>query len=270
MIRSWRRGVRAAVVSAVGAAALAPSIAHAQERADFLEAKHHRYESPQNFAVELRFSPFFYPDIDSDPSLHGCKPFHTVFGAGSSLLFGGEFDWQALRIPHLGTLGPGVAASVVSFSAQAPSTGPQLGGCDSNGSTSGESTTLNIYPLAALAVFRLDAFWKDLGVPLVPYAKLGPAFAYWNASNTLGTSTDRAGQSGQGVTWGSQLAIGVGFNLNFLDEYTARNFDESMGVNGTYVFAEWTDMNLDGLWVQSNPMRVGTTSTWTFGLAWEF
>ena len=54
-----------------------------------------------------------------------------------------------------------------------------------------------------------------------------------------------------------------------LDPYTARNFDESMGVNNTYLFAEWTDMSLDGMWVQSNALRVGS-KTWTFGLTWEF
>ncbi len=228
------------------------------------------YESPQHFAIELRLSPFFYPDVDSDPGLHGCKPFQGVFGTGSSLLFSGEFDWQAIRIPHLGTIGPGIGAGVVSFSAAAPNTVPTSpGSCDSTGSPSGENTSLNIYPFYAVAVLRADALWKDLGVPFVPYAKLGPAMAYWQASNTLGISKDKQGATGQGITFGSQLSLGIAFNLNVLDPYTARNFDESMGVNNTYLFAEWTDTNLNGLWVQPNPLRVGA-ATWTFGLTWEF
>jgi hypothetical protein len=252
-------------------ASLASATALAQEnREDALGGRHRKYESPQHFAIELRLSPFYYPDVDSEPDLHGCKPFAGIFGTSPSLLFSGEFDWQAIRIPHLGTLGPGVGAGVVSFSAAAPNAGAtSSSGCDGTSSPSGESTTLNIYPFYAVAVLRADALWKELGVPFVPYAKLGPAMAFWQASNTLGTSKDKAGSLGQGFTLGTQLALGVAFNLNVLDEYTARNFDQSMGVNGTYLFVEFTDANLDGLWVQPNALRVGD-ATWTFGLAWEF
>jgi hypothetical protein len=266
------------LVAAAAAAWILPAVtlfaraADAQEdRQDTpLYAHHHAYESPQNFAVEIRFSPF-RPAVDSDPSLHGCTPFADIFGTGNNLLFGMEFDWQALRIPHIGTIGPGVAAGYTSFSANAPysSTNRSPNGCLlSNGQTSGETTSLTIYPMYLVAVFRADALWKDLGIPFVPYAKVGGGFAFWQASNTLGTSNYN-GEAGQGYTIGSQLALGVSFNMNVLDPYAARNFDESMGVNSTYLFAEWTDANLDGLWLQSHPLRVGGTS-WTFGIAWEF
>lgn len=261
---------RSTAIALAASALLAGTQARAQEdRMDVLGGKHHKYQSPQNFAIEVRFSPFFYPDVDSDPNLHGCQPFHNVFGSGSSLLFSGEFDWQALRIPHLGTIGPGIGAGLVSFSANAPEAGQGPNGCDAVTTTSGENTSLNIYPFYAVAVLRVDTLWRDLGVPFVPYAKLGPGLAFWQATNTLGVSRDRSGAVGQGFTFGSQLALGLAFNLNVLDEYTARNFDETVGVNNTYLFAEWTDMNLSGLWVQPNALRVGST-TWTFGLTWEF
>ena len=136
------------------------------------------------------------------------------------------------------------------------------------GQSSGETTSLNIYPLYAVAVFRADALWKEMGVPFVPYAKAGLAGALWQATNTLGTSNYQ-GQKGQGYSLGAELALGIGFNLNVLDPAAARGFDESMGVNSTYLFAEWTDASLNGLGFQSNPLRVGGTM-WTFGLAWEF
>lgn len=251
------------------ALALAAGPALAQEdRQDVLGSQRHSYASPQNFAIEVRFSPF-YPQVDSDPALHGCQPFNTVFGGSPSVMVGAEFDWQALRIPHLGTLGPGVGISTVSFSANAPNTGGSSSGCLTSSSTSGESTSLTIYPVYAVAVLRADVLWRELGVPFVPYAKLGPAAGFWQASNTLGVS-DNKGSKGQGYTLGTQLAVGMMFNLNVFDEYAARNFDEGMGVNGTYIYAEWTDSNLDGLWgIQPNALRVGGTS-WTFGLAWEF
>ena len=239
-----------------------------EDRGESLSAHHKSYESPQNFAIELRVSPYS-PGVDSDPSLHGCTPFSDIFGKSPSFMVGAEFDWQALRIKHLGTIGPGLGIGVVSYNAYAPNTGPQnSSGCTTSSTLSGEQTSLSIYPMYAVAVLRADALWKEAGVPFVPYAKLGYGSAFWQASNTLGTSK-YAGNVGQGYTVGSMLAIGVAFNLNVFDEYAARNFDEEMGVNSTYFFAEFTDLNLNGLWVQSDPLRVGGTS-WTFGLDWEF
>ena len=68
---------------------------------------------------------------------------------------------------------------------------------------------------------------------------------------------------------GSELGVGLAFNLNTFDEYSAKNFDETVGVNNTYAFAEYTRADLDGLGIQSDPLRVGGQS-WTFGLAVEF
>jgi hypothetical protein len=235
----------------------------AQDRTEPLGGSRHRPPgSPQNFAAELRLSPFT-PDIDSDPNLGGHAPYQEVFGTTPRLLISAELDWQAVRIPHLGSLGPGIGAGYTTMSANARFTTPH------NGTTvSGEDTSLDIYPFYAVAVLRADVLWRELGVPLVPYAKLGVGYSLWRASNTLGTSSF-GGVSGKGHTIGSELALGLAFNLNVFDQYAAVNFDESMGVNNSYVFAEWTRADLTGLGVQSNALRVGGTN-WTFGLAFEF
>jgi hypothetical protein len=252
------------------AATLAAATAQAQmDRQPAFYGEHRNYESPQNFALELRISPF-YPDVDSDPSvtgdsgLGGQKPFAGIFGTSHRILVSGEFDWQALRIPHVGTLGPGLGIGYTSFSGKAPVANPQPG----SPAVSGETTSLELYPFYLVAVFRADGLWKDLGVPLIPYAKLGLATTLWRASNTLGTSNYN-GNSGQGYTLGTQFAVGVAFNLNVFDEYAAKTFDQSVGVNTTSIFAEWTDANLNGLWAQQDPLRVGGTY-WTFGMVWEF
>jgi hypothetical protein len=240
-----------------------PSRAIAQEtRQEALSGRHKAYESPQHFAFELRFSPF-KPDIDSDSALQGATPYGSVFGSSPRVLVDAELDWQAARIPHLGTIGPGLAIGYTTM------TDPAQFATLHNGTlTSGENTSLEILPMYAVAVLRADVLWRELHVPLVPYAKLGVGVAYWRASNTLGTSSAQ-GVKGEGHTFGAQLAVGIGFNLNVLDEYAARNFDDSMGVNNTYVFAEWTRSDLTGLWAQQSPLRVGGTY-WTFGLAFEF
>jgi hypothetical protein len=251
-----------ALLIAVGVGLL-PSRARAQEtRQDVLGSRHKGYESPQHFAFELRFSPF-KPDIDSDPALHGATPYGSVFGSSAQLLFVAEFDWQAARIPHVGTIGPGIAVGYATMGANAQFANPHNGTL-----ISGETTTLTIFPTYAVGVLRADVLWREVHIPLVPYAKLGIGLSFWRASNTLGTSAYQ-GVSGEGRSLGTQLALGLGLNLNSFDEYAARNLDESMGVNNTYLFAEWTRSDLTGLWAQQAPLRVGGTY-WTFGLAFEF
>lgn len=248
-----------ALLATLGATAAARA---QQDRVDPLGERDHGIHSPQHFAFELRFSPY-KPDIDSDPALKGATPYETVFGSAPRFFIGAEFDWQALRIPHLGTFGPGVSAGYTHASDPAQFTMPH------DGSTlSGETTSLSIYPLAAMAVLRVDALWREVGIPLVPYAKVGIAYALWRASNTLGTSSFM-GVSGRGASFGTHVAAGISLNLNPFDAYAAQNFDDAMGVNGTYIFGEWTREDYNGLGFQSDPLRVGGTN-WTFGLAFEF
>jgi hypothetical protein len=254
---------KCACATAVVLAALAAGgAARAQERQDPLADVHHRYESPQHFALELRFLPYS-PDIDSDPALGGKTPYKDTFRSFGRLMVGLEFDWQALRIPHLGTLGPGVAAGYTKMNANASFTMEHAGTTES-----AETTSLEIIPTYVVAVLRADVFWREAHVPIVPYAKAGIGYAFWRASNTLGTSSSN-GVSGTGGSLGTQLAIGVALNLNPLDAYAARNFDEAMGVNNTYLFGELMRADLSGLGFQQHPLRVGESS-WVVGLALEF
>jgi hypothetical protein len=260
----FSRMTRVAVASAI-AACLFSSVAMAQTVVgnDDLPpetGKHHHFESPQHFEIEVRFSPFS-PNVDSDPALHGATPYGTLFGTAPRLMVGVEFDWQAYHIPHLGSIGPGVSAGFTSVSTKAPFKDTSLGISD-------ETTSLGIYPFAAMAVFRLDEFWREGGIPLVPYAKVGFGYALWRASNALGTSTYQ-GISGDGHSIGTHLAIGASFNLNVFDAYAAQNFDDAMGVNGTYIFAELLREDFTGLGLQKDPLRVGGTN-WDFGFAFEF
>jgi hypothetical protein len=249
-----------ALLATLGTTLGAAGTAQAQEdRVDPLSGREHSIHSPQHFAFELRFSPY-HNDIDSDPALHGETPYATAFGTAPRFFIGAEFDWQALRIPHLGSFGPGVSIGYTNSSDPAQFT---------NGSgPSGEATSLQIIPMTVMAVLRADALWRDVGIPIVPYAKLGVAYALWRASNTLGTSSFE-GVSGEGHSFGTHIALGISLNLNPFDTYAAQNFDDSVGVNGTYLFAEWDRDDYGGLGLQSDPLRVGG-SNWMFGLAFEF
>ena len=237
--------------------------ARAQERS-LLSHEHKDYASPQYFAIELRFAPY-RPQIDNEPALQqGKKPYDATFGSTRRLEVAAEFDWQALRIPHVGSLGPGIGLGYTSMNAKARISQTLA---NPNPGLSGEDTSLDIFPMYLVAVFRADVFSRDFGIPLVPYVKGGVGYALWRASNSLGTS-NAYNVEGTGHTWGTNFALGLGLDLNLLDAYSARALDNATGINHTYIYGELMVAALNGLG-QASALHVGT-STWAAGLAFEF
>ena len=246
--------------------------ARADDETGVLSARHKSYESPQNFAIELRLGPY-HPRVDTAPELGASGPYQAIFQDSLRWEFAVEFDWQAYRIPHFGTIGPGVSAGYTSSSALAPFVHPVQGNL-----ISGESTSLTIFPTYAVAVLRIDVLSRELHVPFVPYLKGGLGLAFWEASNTVGVShyapTNGKGTptgpsvAGEGHTYGEQLAIGMAIDLNFLDRRTSQGFDNATGVNHTFIFGELQDYNLTGI-AQTHPLYVGNQN-WLVGLGFEF
>lgn len=220
-------------------------------------ATQHPFRSAQNFELELRLSPY-YPQVDDDPSLNGQRPFDKNFGNKARVSVGLEFDWQMFRIPHVGTIGPGFGVAYVGMSRDVTTV---------TGRTSGDQTSLSIYPFFADAVLRADAFWRDNGIPLVPYGKAGLGLGLWRASNAAGTA-NADGVVGKGASWGTSFALGVSFALDALDRGSSRTMDNSTGINNTYVFLEESWLALNGIG-QKNALHVGS-NTWVAGLAFEF
>jgi len=246
---------------AVASATLAlASAAQAQvDTRDYRRVDRHLPESPQRFAFELRLGPYV-PRIDEE--FKGKTPYADTFGTGKGFHIGAELDWQAFRIPHLGTLGPGLSWGYTSRSANAK--------ISSTGLESAEETTLTIMPMSAVGVLRIDVLTRDIGIPLVPYGKAGLGLGLWSASNDTGVS-QRDGVTGRGRSWGTHLALGGMLHLDFLEPDTALGFDEELGVNNSYFFFEWMWSDLGNLkLIESKPqMHVGT-SGWVAGLALEF
>ena len=246
----------------VGVLTLGLSVFSATARADeseMIQLRHDAARSPQNFEMEVRVA-FYQPQVDSAPGLSG-TPYADVFGSTMHYELAMEFDWQAMRIPHFGTLGPGVSIGYTSMSGIAQRV-------DGGTPPSEESTSLQIMPLYAVAVLRIDALMRDFHVPLVPYAKAGLGEALWRASNTAGTSVNPGGVLGEGHTFGTQLAVGLQFALGVIDPHSAQQLDESTGINNTYVFGEFMMSDLTGIG-QSHALYVGT-NTFAFGIAFEF
>jgi hypothetical protein len=213
------------------------------------------YRSAQYLAVELRFGPY-EPNIDDD--FNGpTKPYKDIFGDDTRYQVGIEVDWQALRIPHFGSLGPGIGYGYTRSTAKAPIT--------STGEPSAEDTSLWIMPMYAVAVLRVDVLARDFRIPLVPYAKGGLAYALWH-SGSEGETDEADGVEGEGSETGYHLAAGLMFQFNVLHEQGALDMDNSTGINAAYAFGEYfvSDINSFG-----TGMQVGANS-WVVGIAFEY
>ncbi len=257
-----------------------------------------RYESNQNFALEVRGGPWL-PNVDDEPGVRGC-PFASYFAdsydgpttnpcnarVDDRLMVSLEFDWQALRINYVGTLGLGVSVGYSSLSAFAPTT--QSDG--SAGMRTGQRSSLHVVPTYAVAVFRFDAIARHTVVPIVPYVKAGFGVDYWWVSiggdpvtggSQVYHSTDprllpeshsdeRPGtEAVEGLTTGLRYAAGVMFRLDFLEPRVQRAWDLEMGVNHSYLFAEYSVADMRGQFSSSPSLNL-SWSNFTFGVALEF
>lgn len=211
-------------------------------------------ESKQEAAIELRFGRYL-PEVDSQLN---STPFDTMFGNKRRFMFGLEGDWQLIRIPHLGSLGPGVGWGLTKFAAKAPFASG-LGISESD-------TRLWIMPMYVVGVLRADVLSRDFGIPLVPYAKLGFGYGLWWSSD--GDKPAKAdGVSGKGASYGLTYALGGMFLLDVLDPDDAATADGMTGINNSYVFGEWFRPQLDGFG-SSEVMDIGSSS-WVVGVAVE-
>jgi hypothetical protein len=211
--------------------------------------------SPQHAAFELRFGPY-RPKIDDGLAL---PIYEDFFGDGTRYMFGFELDWQALRIPYVGTLGPGIGWGYTQMSArnQLPPDSSQPDAVVS------QESTLNIMPIYGVAVLRIDALARRYGVPLVPYGKIGLSYAFWWINDGVGTATNDQGVKGKDISVGTQAALGGMFLLDILEPSAALGADNDSGVNNSYLFFEWSMSNYGG-----DQMNVGSSS-WVTGLAFE-
>jgi len=249
--------LRWAASLAVGAASvLLGAPASAQDEPDAVEEAFRgarKGESAQYAAFELRFGPYS-PKVDDSAS----TPIYSeFFGDKSRFMIGFELDWQAWRIPHVGTIGIGGGLGYTQMSG---TNLPREGEATDN---IAQSSTLDILPLYAVGVLRIDTFARHFSVPLVPYGKFGFGAAYWWVNDGRGTATNDQGLKGKDVSTGIQAAVGAMFLLDILEPSAARTADVDTGVNNSYVFFEWAISDYGG-----EQMNVGS-SNWVTGLAFE-
>ena len=258
-----RGGFAAATLFTVLVAA--PRAARAQDfaqEASIVEGEtYNRYKSPQRFAFELTFGPY-RPDVDSEFANDNPPrtPYKDYFGSGQNLLTRIEFDYQFWH--RYGSLAAGLGAGYFSVTGTAPV-------ASMPGTASGDQSQLKVIPVSLSAVYRFDYFLQERGFPLVPFAKLGIDWAYWQNTDGNGNIADAdSGGRGRGGTWGWHVAGGIAFVLDFLDPDASHDFDQDLGVNHTALTFEFYHADISGLG-EANRLHVGDTN-WTLGLLLEF
>jgi hypothetical protein len=217
-------------------------------------------ETPQNSAFEFRIGRYV-PSIDNEFQTE--KPYEQTFGTKNRYSIGFEVDWQALRIPYVGTFGPGFGLEYTKISGQSfiasdPTFKTRAG--------SGEVSSLSIFPMYVVGVLRVDYLARSVHIPIVPYVKLGLGGAFWSIGTGDGTANQN-GIKGRGFSYGPQFALGGMLLLDAIDPDSAIEMDASTGVNNSYLFFEWFDSELNGFG-SGKQMQVGT-NTWVLGLALE-
>jgi hypothetical protein len=258
---SARLGRGLAALATIASSISASHLAHAQDRNQGVDEfggygsrRGVQSQSKQEAAFELRFGRYV-PEVDSQLD---SSPFADTFGGDHRYMFGAEVDWQVLRIPHFGTLAPGIGWGYTKFSAKAKY-------ADGSG-VSSSSTRLSIMPMYLVGVVRADVIPRELKVPLVPYAKLGVGYGLWWSSDGKRTA-EINGKVARGASYGLTYALGAMFLLDVLDEDDAVTADGAIGINNSYIFAEWFRPQLDGF--GSGKVLDISSSSWLLGIALE-
>jgi hypothetical protein len=211
-------------------------------------------ETSRSMLFEFKLSPYM-PLIDR-PFTATTGPYQTILGGGPMLMGEVEFDYQFFQ--KMGSLAVGFSGGYAEKYGRAVD-------AETLAPTS-QATGLKLVPLKALVVYRFDWLSLKQDVPLVPYAKGAFVVMPWWVLN--GNEIEVSdGLRGAGVSYGVAGVFGLAFTLDFLDPRLARDLDTSLGVNHSYLFAEFTVQEM-GLF---SPQSIDLSSRhWMFGLGFEF
>ncbi len=217
-------------------------------------------ESPRTMMVELKFAPF-RPSLDSEFAA-GQTPFEDNFGGSDFLLTRLEIDYQFLQ-----AYGSLAAAGTIGYS------GLSGHGILADGVESTDASKIHVLPLSLDAVYRMDIPAIRFGVPFVPYVKAGLDYYLWWITNGVGkvpnvTVNSGRAYEGKGGTWGGHVVFGVSFLLDVLAPDMAQIFDVDVGVNNTYIFAEYAMSWVDDFGSASS--FDFSSKIFQFGVAFEF
>ena len=171
--------------------------------------------SPQRFALEIKLGPYL-PQVDRLYDGPGLGPYATIFGRTNAM---GEttrpprkglmpvlgFEWQFWYLG--GPIGIGTQIGFFRDSARAILAQPEPG---ENIRSGADRVSFMVIPVSMLLVYRFELLADRWKVPLVPYAKGGAAYGFWQTRNSNGLSRDSRGNAGRGGNGAGGGAGGAG------------------------------------------------------------
>jgi len=213
-------------------------------------------QTPRSGSVEFRLGGY-KPALDAEEALEdGERPYSETFGGSNMLLF--EVEMQRFFYQDIGTAGVGVSLGYAEKYAAA---------LTEAGAPSAERTGFHVLPIRVRGVYRFDYPAFRWGIPLVPYLKPGLVFMPWWSTKGGETEAPAEGGSGRGAKFGWEVAGGVAFLLDVLEPRLARDFDSDLGVNHSYLFAEYTYAKVNNFGGRGFDLSDGY---WMFGLALDY
>lgn len=234
----------------------------------------HRPGSRQRFALELKLGPYL-PDVDRKYNGPGLGPYANIFGKTDntgaavdlpkpSVMPVLGFEWQFAYLA--GTLGLGAQVGVFTDKANALLAAPEGG---ESLRSSADNVRFSTIASAVQFVYRFSLLADRAHIPLVPYVKGGPAYAFWWSKGGDGeVSRNSSGDRAVGGVWGWQVNGGMMLRLDFIERDSAKRLDQTTGINHTYIFGEYQFSRLDNFG-SDKAIALGD-STWFAGLAIEF
>ncbi|SET54568.1 MXAN_2562 family outer membrane beta-barrel protein [Stigmatella erecta] len=210
-------------------------------------------QSPRTGAVAVKLGGY-KPLIDTEEGLKSA-PYEKTFGDSSMLLV--ELEIQRYFYQGIGSAGVSVSAGYAEKYGKA---------VNLEGVESPETTSLKVAPLRLGAVYKFDYAAFRWHIPLVPYGKLGLIYTPWWVSK--GDKTQEVnGRKGRGGRWGYGFTGGVAFLMDVLEPRLARDFDSDLGINHTYLFAEYTYAEVNNF---GSAGLVLSSRHWMFGLSLDY
>ncbi len=294
--RRPRRLRRAVAVTAAGVLVLVAlgASAHAQPYwdepggpADQASASR-SHELRSEWAFDLKFGPYL-PDIDAefsltpmdgDPACLSEGPYNCMFGGGGLMTM---MELDRFFLYPSGQLGIGVGLGWFKETANAyviaDDGRPEI---DDDGKlvrSEGDETTFRILPVWVNAVYRFTNLDDEIGIPLVPYGKIGVSYYIWSIARPDGeissvpddpmcTAEDCNQNKARGASLGWQGTLGIALRAERLDKKMAQSLRSELGIEHSGFFVEMTMAKVDGFGADDK-LTLGDT-TWFAGINFEF
>ena len=216
-------------------------------------------ETPRSMTLEVHGG-IYTPTIDKQ--FASLTPYKTIFGDDPAPMFGFHLDYQLYQGYGTIALGGGFKYGWSSGAA-----------LDKNGSPTTDTTTLHLFPMSVDVVYRFDWLALNYDIPLAPYVKGGLSWMLWmvtDGKDEVATAADANGNTRRAVggTFGWFAAFGIQIHLDWMHRGMAAEFDSEIGVNNSYIFAEYS-INRINDFGSSKSMDLSDDAL-SFGLLFEF